>query len=149
MKNYSALAAAVLLCGLIACDSGPRSSVGFRLPEGDIEQGRAAFLELQCNGCHSVAGEDLPPPTVAPLPSVSVVLGGRVFEIRTDGYLVTSIIHPSLKLAGGYSKAQITTSTGESRMPDYSDVMTVLQLTDLVAFLQSQYKVVPPPLPLP
>ncbi len=62
MKNYSAPAAAVLLCGLFACDSGPRSPVGFRLPEGDIEQGRTAFLELQCNGCHSVAGEDLPPP---------------------------------------------------------------------------------------
>ncbi len=77
--------------------------------EGDIEQGKAAFLELQCNGCHSVAGVDPPPPTVAPLPPVSVVLGGQVFEIRTDDYLVTSIIHPSHKLAGGCGKEQITT----------------------------------------
>jgi hypothetical protein len=30
-------------------------------------------------------------------------------------------------------------------MGDYGDLMTVRQLIDLVAFLQSSYKVVPPP----
>jgi hypothetical protein len=92
-----------------------------------------------------VDGVDLPSPTLIPLPSASVVLGGRVFEIRTDGYLVTSIINPSHKLASGLDKEEITTSTGESRMPDYSDIMTVRQLIDLVAFLQSRYTVVPVP----
>jgi hypothetical protein len=92
-----------------------------------------------------VDGVDLPPPTLIPLPSASVVLGGQVFEIRTDGYLVTSIINPSHKLARGLDKEEITTSAGESRMPDYSDIMTVRQLIDLVAFLQSRYTVVPVP----
>ncbi len=145
MKYSTALLAAVVLFGLIACDSGPRSPVGFLLPEGDIEEGKAAFLELQCNSCHTVDGVDLPPPVVIPAPSASVVLGGHVFEIRTDGYLVTSIINPSHELARGLNGEQITTSTGESRMPDYSEIMTVQQLIDLVAFLQSRYTVVPPP----
>jgi hypothetical protein len=145
MKYSIALLTTVMLYGLIACDSGPRSPVGFLLPEGEVELGKAAFVELECNSCHSVDGVDLPPPTLIPLPSASVVLGGQVFEIRTDGYLVTSIINPSHKLASGLEKEEITTSTGESRMPDYSDIMTVRQLIDLVAFLQSRYTVVPVP----
>lgn len=145
MKYSIALLTTVMLYGLIACDSGPRSPVGFLLPEGEVELGKAAFVELECNSCHSVNGVDLPPPTLIPLPSASVVLGGQVFEIRTDGYLVTSIIHPSHKLARGLDKEEITTSTGESRMPDYSDIMTVRQLLDVVAFLQSRYTVVPVP----
>ena len=143
MKYSIALLTTVMLYGLIACDSGPRSPVGFLLPDGEVELGKAAFVELECNSCHSVDGVDLPPPTLIPLPSASVVLGGQVFEIRTDGYLVTSIINPSHKLASGLDKEEITTSTGESRMPDYSDIMTVRQLIDLVAFLQSRYTVVP------
>ncbi len=145
MKYSIALLTTVILYGLIACDSGPRSPVGFLLPDGEVELGKAAFVELECNSCHSVDGVDLPPPTLIPLPSASVVLGGQVFEIRTDGYLVTSIINPSHKLASGLDKEEITTSTGESRMPDYSDIMTVRQLIDLVAFLQSRYTVVPVP----
>ncbi len=145
MKYAIALLTTVILYGLIACDSGPRSPVGFLLPGGDVEQGEAAFLELHCNACHTVDGVDLPPPVVIPAPSASVVLGGQVFEIRTDGYLVTSIINPSHKLARGFNEEQITTSTGESRMPDYSEIMTVQQLIDLVVFLQSRYTVVPPP----
>jgi hypothetical protein len=76
---------------------------------------------------------------------VGVVLGGEVFEIRTDGYLVTSIINPSHELASGYPKERVTTPSGESRMPDFSDVMTVREVIDLVAFLQSRYTVVSPP----
>jgi hypothetical protein len=145
MKISIALLTTVILYGLIACDSGPRSPVGFLLPDGEVELGKAAFVELECNSCHSVDGMDLPPPTLIPLPSASVVLGGQVFEIRTDGYLVTSIINPSHKLASGLDKEEITTSIGESRMPDYSDIMTVRQLIDLVAFLQSRYTIVPVP----
>ncbi len=69
MKYSTALLTAVILFGLIACDSGPRSPVGFLLPGGNIEAGKAAFLELQCNSCHTVDGVDLPSPVVIPSPS--------------------------------------------------------------------------------
>jgi sulfur-oxidizing protein SoxX len=46
-------------------------------------------------------------------------------------------------LAWGYPKEQIQ-ENGKSRMRDYSDVMTIRQMIDLVAFLHSQHKYVPP-----
>ncbi len=128
----------VLLGGTVACDSGRHSSAGFRLPaNGDVERGKVAFVQLGCNTCHEVSGMDLPKPTVQP--PVPVVLGGVVPVEVTDGYLVTSIINPSYTLAP-YPKEMITAG-GKSRMPDYSGTMTVAQLVDTVAFLQSRYTV--------
>src|SRR3989304_4554260 len=118
-----------------------KSPSGFRLPEGDAQAGQAAFLELQCTACHQVRGMDLPGPVADP--TVPVALGGTVDYQPTDGRFVTSIINPSHKLAPGYPK-ELIKSGGISRMPDYSDVMTVRQLVDLVAFLHSRYKFVPP-----
>ena len=65
--------------------------------------------------------------------------GGAVDARLSDAYLVTSIIYPSYDLAP-YPKNDIT-SGGESRMPHYADHMTVQQLADIVAFLQSRYYV--------
>ncbi len=146
MKLHVLWVTAMLLMGVVACDSGPRSPVGFRLPEGNIERGKVAFLELRCYGCHRVAGIELPPLT-GDL-AKPVALGGEVFRGVTDGYLVTSIIHPSYRLARGYSKGQIAMSEGASRMPNHGNSMTVHQLVDLVAFLQSRYSVVPAPQPV-
>jgi len=135
-------AAAVILVVLASCNSGRHSPVGFRLPEsGDVDRGRTAFVELQCHTCHRVVGDDqLPAPTADP--AIPVALGGTLHEVRTDGYLVTSIIHPSHRLAG-YPKDRV--SVEGARMPDASYSMTVRQLIDITAYLQSRYKVVPPP----
>jgi hypothetical protein len=128
----------VLLGGAVACDSGWHSSAGFRLPaNGDVERGKVAFVQLGCNRCHEVSGTNLPKPTVQP--EVPVVLGGVVPGEVTDGYLVTSIINPSYALAL-YPKEKIT-AAGKSRMPEYSGTMSVAQLVDTVAFLQSRYTV--------
>jgi len=123
------------------CAPPEKSPSGFRLPEGDVQAGQGAFLELQCNACHQVRGLDLPGPVAEP--PVPVALGGTVDYQPTDGRFVTSIINPSHKLARGYPKENIK-SGGISRMADYSDVMTVRQLVDLVAFLHSRYEFVPP-----
>jgi len=50
---------------------------------------------------------------------------------------VTSILYPSAQLAR-YPARDIPMA-GHSRMPHYADRMTVQQLTDIVAFLQTQY----------
>jgi hypothetical protein len=126
---------------LSACDRGPKAAAGFRLPEGSVDRGMAAFVELKCNDCHTVAGVKLPPPDKAP--AVIVTLGGETPRVRTYGELVTSVINPSHRLARGYAP-ELIQADGQSRMPDYNEVMTVQQMIDLVAFLQSRYELVVP-----
>ena len=136
-----ALLILALAVGLAACDASPKSAAGFRLPDGDPVKGQEAFVELKCHACHRVQGLDLPEPTIDP--PVPVMLGGEIPHVRTDGDLITSIINPSHKIAPGYKEAGV--QRGDfSRMADYSDVMTVRELIDIIAFLHSRYQVVRP-----
>jgi mono/diheme cytochrome c family protein len=146
-KKSLALAALVgaLLLLLLGCDRGPKSSAGFRLPNGDPKRGEAVFVQMKCFTCHKVDGvTTLPAPTASP--AVPVDLGGRVPYAKTDGELVTSIINPSHKIAPALRSEQVM-SGDQSRMPDYGDLMTVRQMIDLVAFLQSRYVVIRPGAP--
>lgn len=135
---------AVVACTVIiqGCFSNPESAIGFRLPDGDADQGLRAFEDLQCYGCHTIDGREFPPVDTA---SDRVVLGGNVTRVKTYGELVTSIINPSHKLAPGYKDEDVTID-GASRMElaTLNQVVTVQQLIDLVAFLQPLYNVVPP-----
>jgi hypothetical protein len=132
---------ALLAASVAACVTGPRSSSGFRLPAGDAARGRAVFVEMRCHTCHEVAGTELPKPVAEP--AVPVRLGGVVPAYRTDGELVTAIINPSHRITGGEDE-RLVTSGKLSRMGDFSEAMTVRQLVDVVAFLQSRYDVQPP-----
>lgn len=135
--------ALLTLCaaGITACEPSPQSPLGFRLPEGDPGAGQATFVALQCTACHEIAGLTLPAPQ-EPGP-VLVELGGQVTKVRTYGELVTSIINPSHRLAWGHPQEEVS-QDGESLMRIYNEVMTVQQLIDLVALLQSRYEVVIP-----
>lgn len=145
MKHKGIWVVATVLVTLLAGCGGRHSPIGFRLPaDGDIERGRAAFVALECSNCHTIPGvvlEASPKFDLGPIP-----LGGEVREVRTDGFLVTSIIHPS-HIQVRSPREEMMTPEGESRMPDYTDRMTVRQLVDVVAFLQSKYRVVPGPSP--
>ena len=138
MISGSKLALMAALVGSVACTSGRHSTSAFHLPpDGDVDRGKAAFVSLGCSNCHEVNGVNLPKPTVQP--NVPVKLGGAVGIRLTDAYLVTSIVYPNHDLAP-YPKNEITID-GQSRMPHYPDTMTIRQLTDIVAFLQSTYYV--------
>jgi L-cysteine S-thiosulfotransferase len=133
----------VMLTGiLMGC--GPKSPLGFSLPDGDATRGRAAFVELRCNACHEVMGLDI----AYGNGPVHVVLGGKTTRIRSEGELTTSIINPSHRLAPRYPEDQVAVN-GQSIMSAayLNDVMTVQQLIDLVAFLQSTYEIAPPAVP--
>ena len=140
MRHSLALASLMVLSLHFACSPREKSASGFSLPDGDVEKGKIAFVELKCSDCHTLAKINLPRPEN---PAITVALGGEEPVIRTDGELMTSIINPSHKLAWGYPKEQIE-ENGKSRMRDYSDVMTVRQMIDLVTFLHSQHTYVPP-----
>ena len=140
-KTWLATAIIGISSALPACGPPEKSASGFRLPDGNVERGRQAFLDLRCNACHNVRGLDLPPPVADP--PVPVVLGGLVDYQPTDGRVVSSVINPDHKLARGYPEELIQVGN-DSRMADYSEVMSVRQLIDLVAFLHSRYEYVPP-----
>jgi len=68
-----------------------------------------------------------------------VVLGGKVAHIETHGELVTSIINPSHGFSPRYPRAKVA-EAGQSKMPKFNETMTVEQLIDLTAYLQSKYE---------
>ena len=139
MNAFRLLLTMAVITGIAGCQGDPKSGKGFTLPEGDAGQGEAVFAQLHCCDCHSISGVDLPSPEE---PEQKVVrLGGEVTRIKTYGELVTSIINPSHKLARGYAVKNDVTVESESPMKNYNDVMTVNQLIDLVAFLQSHYMI--------
>ena len=134
LHSSSALVIAAMLSVVAACDSGRHTTAGFSMPaDANLERGRQAFSDLGCPACHRIVNLDLPSPTVQP--PVPVVLGGEIDRKLSDAYLVTAMISHQLAL---YPKEQVT-SGGMSRMPNYTDKMSVRQMVDLVDFLQSRY----------
>ena len=121
-----------------SCENATNSN-SFVLPEGDVVFGKMAFQDFKCNSCHSIAEitrigtEELP----------NVPLGGRTTELKTYEELVTSVINPSHKISQTYLDG-IQDGLGQSRMEVYNNVMTVQELIDIVAFLQSEYKMAIP-----
>jgi hypothetical protein len=130
----------VALCALIcvsACDrDDPRQSAVY-LPEGDATKGEMYFVSLGCVSCHIVIGTELPDPVEAG--PVRVVLGSRTGRRMSYGQLATSIVNPSHRISGRYYRKDEVSQQGESLMTSYNDVLTVTQLTDLIAFLQKHY----------
>jgi hypothetical protein len=125
---------------LISCDLGPDSPRGFSLPAGDINKGALVLAKHQCLACHHIEGIE----QVKGInnPDINVRLGGQSTQVKTYAELVTSVINPSHKLTQGYPLS-VVTDNGESKMSNYNDVMTITELIDLVAFLQSNYSLVP------
>lgn len=139
-----AVMSSTLLLGLLltlgGCDN-PQAR-GFVLPPGDVEAGKRAFVDAGCSNCHSVAGAVEHSP-VAEEGNLHVPLGGEVKRIQTYGELVTSLVHPNHRLARPV-RAPMVSEDGESKMPNYNSVMSVQQLIDITAFLQSSYSLAPP-----
>jgi L-cysteine S-thiosulfotransferase len=137
------LKAAVLgisVAGLAACGADPRGGAGFTLPEGDVEQGKANYVAFGCNACHDHA--EVPKLDAADTEGISVTIGGESARVRTYGELVTSIINPSHRVARRGSE-DVSDEAGNSKMVTFNDFMTVTELIDLVAFVQSSYTLSP------
>lgn len=132
----------IAVAALVACDREARmSQLGFRLPDGDADAGRAAFLYMQCHQCHTIADEEFP--EIRGEVTEYVELGGTVSRVKTYGELITAIINPSHRLATGYAK-EVVSEDGESRMHIYNTHMTVQELIDIVMYLQPKYDVQAP-----
>lgn len=137
------LAAVVL--ALASCRPAPTSGLGLSLPDGDINRGQAAFINLQCTKCHTVRNVDLPTP--GEMIANRLEIGGEVIRVKTYGELVTSIIHPDHTLSAEFAEGTESARDAElhSPMPDLTKEMSVAQMVDLVAFLHSRYREKPLP----
>jgi L-cysteine S-thiosulfotransferase len=100
------------------------------LPAGDAAAGREAFVMLHCYACHQVAGDPDLPATVATEPGP--VLGPAQASL-SQGELVSAIVVPSHAVV----EPREEFAEGElSRMGDFTQVMTVRQLVDVVSYLE-------------
>ena len=106
-----------------------RSKVPNFLPAGNAEAGRKAFADLRCNACHRVIYGGLPIPT-APNQGRILTTGHAVWS---DARLASAIIAPSHSLSPEWKNVP----GGASPMGDYDNVMTIRQLSDLVAYIHS------------
>ncbi len=130
---------------LVSCDYGPKSARGFTLPDGNETYGKQYFVEFRCIDCHTVAGleDELNAPEGID-PIMNVPLGGEKARIATYGELVTAIINPSHKVSEKY-RLSPAMDVEQSPMRNYNSIMTVDELIDIVAFVQSHYELRPIP----
>jgi mono/diheme cytochrome c family protein len=107
------------------------STQEFSLPKGDPEAGKKAFEEAGCSICHEVPGvkggesEDYGGPNLT-----------NIADIQSTEYLFESIVHPNAVIAGGTGSGYAGPD-GKSQMPEFRDMLTVGQVVDLVAFLET------------
>ena len=129
-----------LPASVAGCASG--ALFGFPVDQGDIAAGRQAFIDHRCHQCHSIADERLPPLAGADRPILQ--LGGPTTMVRSYADLTTSIINPNHAISERYRDQQLLLNTEiplESPMPRPNlSTMSVRQLIDLVAFLDSKYE---------
>jgi hypothetical protein len=131
----TALPLAILLT---AC--GYTSTFGFPVEQGDIAAGRQTFIEYRCHRCHTVAGVALP--EIAGAASPRFELGGETSQVKAYSELVTSIINPNHRISDQYREqlSQPARRALTTPMPmDHIETMTVREVIDLVAFLDSRY----------
>ncbi len=147
--------ALLLLAVAVACaPSEDSNSVMVRMvfPKGDAAAGRQAFIDLKCTVCHPVRGSQGLPAVEnkEPGPDLGVTLQGQPRSV-----IVNSIVAPDhvnvedaglwtdltaeerVWLGPGHVPAKQEVERTPSRMGNYLQVMTVRQLTDLVAYLKS------------
>ena len=102
----------------------------FTWPAGNAAKGREVFQKLECYSCHEVRGESFPGP------SDTARLGPELSAmglIHPAEYLAEAIINPSavIERNRGYAAPD-----GSSKMPSYSDSLTLQETIDLVAYLK-------------
>lgn len=104
----------------------------FLMPPGDAAEGRNVFVAMECFACHDVKGEQFPQEAKTPRGAGPDLTG--MGSHHPAEYFAESILNPNrvIVLGPGY-----TGSDSLSKMPSYTDTMTLKQLVDVVAYLKS------------
>ncbi len=113
-------------------DKGMNPAQGFFLPEGNAEAGKKAFAHLKCSSCHWVRNEiDLKEPVAE---KTGPMLGPRQAKY-SRGWIANSIVSPSHTVV--YDSDGYAEGSDLSRMGDFTQVMTVREMIDIVAYIRS------------
>jgi len=105
----------------------------FTLTTGNPAEGRKVFVELQCYKCHEVKGEHFPDVTQEDKgvgPELAHMAGMHPVE-----FFAESIVNPNAVIDDDARERGYVGADGKSKMPDYSDVVSVKQLADLATYL--------------
>lgn len=107
----------------------------FTLPKGDVSEGRKIFVELECYKCHEVKGEHFPAVAKEERgagPELSQMAGMHPVE-----FFAESIINPNAVIDPEDKEKGYVGEDGKSKMPDYNDLLTLKQVTDLATYLSA------------
>ena len=113
----------------------PYETMALTLPKGEAQGGRAAFVDLKCTACHRVEGETAFPAPVSGCQGPDL---DHTLKLRSASELAEAIIVPSHSMSvktSGEIKKRLEGVL--SPMGDFSRVVSVRQLVDLIAYLQS------------
>jgi cytochrome c2 len=110
----------VVAATLLLAVGGCRAEQQVSLPVGDPAAGEATVAAMRCYVCHEMIGSKFPP-AHAHVPGITL---GATQARWTRDSLAAAILAPSHERP-------------EGQMGDYSEVMTVRQLIDIVAYLQT------------
>ena len=143
VKARVSVAMVALSGALLVAGCASYSNFGFPVESGDIGTGQQVFVDFGCHRCHTVAGINLPDIEGAASPRLE--LGGETSQIKAYSELVTSVINPDHRISDSYRELLPESTRGPltTQMPmAHIETMTVRQLIDLVAFLDSRYTLI-------
>lgn len=114
-------------------EHGMQASWQFTLSQGDPVQGRKVFVQSECYKCHEVKGESFPVVAEGEKgvgPELSQMAGMHPAE-----FFAESIMNPNAVMDAGAKEKGYLGEDGKSKMPNYNDILTVKQVSDLAAYL--------------
>jgi hypothetical protein len=139
MLMLAVLVLAVAALGEVAAAGGavPRLPPDWRfaLPAGSAPAGEQVFVKMECYSCHTVAGKRLGDPTQNP-GGIGPDLTAAHARLPRE-YLAESIVNFERYIGHGRHRRRFLAPDGTSRMGDYSELLSVRELIDLVEFLRS------------
>lgn len=140
MKLLLSVFALAVLCSGSSCFGQDKDSKPFRFPGGDPEEGRTAFVNLNCIQCHTVAEVVTPEPTGKR--KLHLELGKEPRFVKRYEDIITAIANPRHVIQKQYQEILTSAQKAgeiEPLMPDLTSDMSARQLMDLTAFLHAVY----------
>ena len=104
----------------------------FTLPAGDAAAGKEAFRKMECYSCHTMPGGDFPEARTSG--GVGPDLTAAYSKLPRE-FLAESIIDSHKYIAGTLEQYRGLDKVS-SKMGDYSSIMSVRELLDIVEFLK-------------